>query len=137
VRLVPRPEPDSGSGSPAGKLVTGEPAPTMHPRQLSIDEARTAKQLAERVYRRVRQDLERATAATQRAGRRAVAAEQRVEKLRRELVSAEERAQEAGKAVDDLAAHATEIADELKHVYDTLDAARRRVRELESPDTIS
>jgi hypothetical protein len=134
VRLVPPPAPDTTrGGAPVGKLATGEPAPVVHPRQSSIDDARLAKRRAEREYRQVRQDLERATAATQRAGRRAVAAEERVEKLRRELMSAEERAQEANKVVDALAADAAEIALELKRVYETLDAARRRVRELESP----
>jgi len=75
------------------------------------------------------------TAATQRAGRRAVAADERVEKLRRELMTAEERAHEAGKAADALAADTAEIAEELKRVYETLEATRRRVRELESPST--
>ena len=46
---------------------------------------------------------------------------------------AEERAHEAEKAVEALAADAAEIADQLKRVYELLDAARRRVRELESP----
>jgi hypothetical protein len=133
VRLVPRPETDRDDDVASGRLVTGEPAPTAHPRQLSIDDARTEKRRAEREYRQVRQDLERATAATQRAGRRAVAAEERVEKLRRELMVAEERAHEADKSVEALAADAAEIADALKHVYERLDAARRRVRELESP----
>jgi len=138
VRLVPPPVPDpTRGGAPVGKLATGEPAPVVHPRQSSIDDARLAKRRAERDYRQVRQDLERATAATQRAGRRAVTAEERVEKLRRELMSAEERAQEANKVVDGLAADAAEIAQELKRVYETLDAARRRVRELESPHPAS
>jgi hypothetical protein len=52
-------------------------------------------------------------------------------------MSAEERAQEANKVVDGLAADAAEIAQELKRVYETLDAARRRVRELESPHPAS
>jgi chromosome segregation ATPase len=133
VRLVPRPGAERDDDVPAGRLVTGEPAPLAHPRQLSIDDARSEKRRAEREYRQVRQDLERATAATQRAGRRAVAAEERVEKLRRELMVAEERAHEADKAVEALAADATEIAEQLKRVYETLDAARCRVRELESP----
>jgi hypothetical protein len=138
VRLVPPPDLDPQRtpprpGSPSGTLATGEPAPAAHPRQLLIDDARIAKRRAEREYRRVRQELEHATAATQRAGRRAVTADERVEKLRRELMLAEERAQEANKAVDGLAADATEIAQELKRVYETLEATRRRVRELESP----
>jgi predicted transposase YdaD len=133
VRLVPRPDPVEDEAQPVGRLVTGAPAPAAHPRQLSIDDARLAKRRAERDYRSIRQDLEKATAATQRAGRRLVAAEERVEKLRRELLTAEERAREAGKDVDSLRADAAEVADELKRVYETLEAARRRVRELESP----
>jgi hypothetical protein len=137
VRLVPRPDPGTVSGAPAGTLSSGEPAPPAHPRQVSIDEARVARDLAERVYRRTRQDLERATAETQRAGRRAVAAEERVEKLRRSLVAAEERAHEARKEVDARNDEAAELATELKHVYDALDEARQRVRELESPRATS
>ena len=133
MRLVPRPDPAEDEAGPVGRLVTGEPAPPVHPRQLSIDDARLAKRRAERDYRNVRQDLEKATAAAQRAGRRLVAAEERVEKLRRELLTAEERAREAGKDVDALRADATDVAEELKRVYETLEAARRRVRELEAP----
>jgi hypothetical protein len=133
VRLVPRPDQAGVGHGPAGTLATGDPAPHADPRQLEIDEARMTKQLAERVYRRARQDLERATAATQRAHRHAVSAAERVEKLRQQLMTAEERAHEADKAVAELATEAKEIGDKLKHVYETLDAARRRVRELESP----
>jgi hypothetical protein len=138
VRLVPPPDLDperaaQWADAPSGRLVTGEPAPPAHPRQLSIDDARVAKRRAEREYRRVRQDLEQATAATQRAERRAVTADERVEKLRRDLMSAEERSQEANKAVEGLAADANELAQELKRVYETLEATGRRVRELESP----
>jgi hypothetical protein len=137
VRMVPRPDPVEDEAGPVGRLVTGEPAPPAHPRQLSIDDARLAKRRAERDYRRLRQDLERATAATQRAGRRLVAAEDRVEKLRRDLLTAEERAREAGKDVAALRADAGEVADELKRVYETLEASRRRVRELEAPRATS
>ena len=133
VRLVPRPEPGSEADAPAGTLSNGEPAPPVHPRQISIDEARTARDLAERVYRRTRQDLERATGATHRAGRRAVNAEQRVEKLRRELLAAEERAHQARKEVDERTDDAAELAKELKHVAEALETARQRVREVESP----
>ena len=43
VRLVPRPGAERDDDVPPGTLATGEPAPPSHPRQRSIDDARTGE----------------------------------------------------------------------------------------------
>ena len=52
-------------------------------------------------------------------------------------MTAEERAQEANKAADAVAADAAAIGQELRDAHAVLDEARRRVRELEAPDSPS
>ena len=61
--MVPRPD-DHPAPRPVdaapGTLASGEPAPPIHPRQASIDEARQAKRRAERAYRDMRSRHDRA-----------------------------------------------------------------------------